>query len=110
MLLAVRSTVTDFGAMTQRVEAMIGLARKASTRYDSDEVREAVDFLAWLLRGNFVLLGAREYEIKDDAYRCIPGSGPRHPRRRGALGLRARPSRSTSSPRRSARWPRRASC
>ena len=61
--------------MTQRVEAMIGLARKASARYDSDEVREAVDFLAWLLRGNFVLLGAREYEIKDDAYRCIPGSG-----------------------------------
>ena len=54
---------------------MIGLARKASSRYDSDEVREAVDFLAWLLRGNFVLLGAREYEIKDDAYRCIPGSG-----------------------------------
>ena len=75
VLLAVRSTVTDFGAMTQRVEGMIGLARKASSRYDADEVREAVDFLAWLLRGNFVLLGAREYEIRDDAYRCIPGSG-----------------------------------
>ena len=75
VLLAVRATVTDFGAMTQRVESMIGLARRASARYDADEVREAVDFLAWLLRGNFVLLGAREYEIKDDAYRCIPGSG-----------------------------------
>jgi glutamate dehydrogenase len=75
VLLAVRATVNDFGAMTQRVESMIGLARKASSRYDSDEVREAVDFLAWLLRGNFVLLGAREYEIRDDAYRCIPGSG-----------------------------------
>ncbi len=75
VLLAVRNAVNDFGAMTQRVETMIGLARKAGTRYDSDEVREAVDFLAWLLRGNFVLLGAREYEIKDDAYRCIPGSG-----------------------------------
>ena len=34
-----------------------------------------MDFLAWLLRGNFVLLGAREYEIKDGAYRLIPGSG-----------------------------------
>ncbi|HEY6886126.1 MAG TPA: NAD-glutamate dehydrogenase [Solirubrobacter sp.] len=75
VLQAVRSTVTDFGVMTQRVEGMIGLARKASSRYDSDEVREAVDFLAWLLRGNFVLLGAREYEIRDEAYRCIPGSG-----------------------------------
>src|SRR4051812_47402660 len=75
VLLAVRSTVTDFGAMTQRVESMISLARRASARYDADEVREAVDFLAWLLRGNFVLMGAREYEIRDDAYRCIPGSG-----------------------------------
>ncbi|HET6551660.1 MAG TPA: NAD-glutamate dehydrogenase domain-containing protein, partial [Solirubrobacter sp.] len=74
-LLAVRATVADFGAMTQRVESMISLARKAGTRYPADEVREAVDFLAWLLRGNFVLLGAREYEIRDDAYRCIPGSG-----------------------------------
>ena len=89
VLLAVRSTVTDFGAMTQRVESMIALARRASARYDSDEVREAVDFLAWLLRGNFVLLGAREYEIRDDAYRCIPGSGLGILRRRGALGLRA---------------------
>ena len=61
--------------MTQRVESMISLARRAGTRYDSDEIREAVDFLAWLLRGNFVLLGAREYEITDGAYRCIPGSG-----------------------------------
>ena len=105
-----RSTVTDFGAMTQRVEAMIGLARKASSRYDSDEVREAVDFLAWLLRGNFVLLGAREYEIRDDAYRCIPGSG---------LGILADEERSAyaqpvplvaSSASASARWPRPASC
>src|SRR3954452_987754 len=75
VLQAVRNTVTDFGAMTQRVEAMIGLARRGSARYDSDEVREAVDFLAWLLRGNFVLLGAREYELRDGAYRVIPGSG-----------------------------------
>src|SRR3954447_628359 len=75
VLQAVRNTVTDFGAMTQRVEAMIGLARRGSARYDSDEVREAVDFLAWLLRGNFVLLGARDYELKDDSYRLIPGSG-----------------------------------
>jgi len=75
VLHAVRHTVTDFGAMTQRVESMIGLARKAAARYDPDEVREAVDFLAWLLRGNFVLLGAREYEIRDEHYRCIPGSG-----------------------------------
>ncbi|HWK27375.1 MAG TPA: NAD-glutamate dehydrogenase [Solirubrobacter sp.] len=75
VLLAVRAAVTDFDAMTQRVESMISLARKGTARYDADEAREAVDFLAWLLRGNFVLLGAREYEIRDDAYRCVPGSG-----------------------------------
>lgn len=75
VLAAVRSTVTDFGAMTQRVESMISLARRSASRYDSDDIREAVDFLAWLLRGNFVLLGAREYEITGGAYRCIPGSG-----------------------------------
>src|SRR4051794_2903267 len=75
VLQAVRNTVNDFGAMTQRVETMIGLARRGSARYDSDEVREAVDFLAWLLRGNFVLLGARDYELKDGAYRVVPGSG-----------------------------------
>jgi glutamate dehydrogenase len=74
-ILAVRATVTDFGPMTQRVEDMIGVARKAASRYDPDEVREAVDFLAWLLRGNFVLLGAREYEIRDGAARLRPGSG-----------------------------------
>jgi glutamate dehydrogenase len=75
VLTAVRHAVSDFNAMTQRVESMITLARNGSSRYDSDEVREAVDFLAWLLRGNFVLLGAREYELKDGAYRVIPGSG-----------------------------------
>jgi glutamate dehydrogenase len=75
VLSAVRNTVNDFGAMTQRVESMIGVARRGSARYDADDVREAVDFLAWLLRGNFVLLGAREYELKDGAYRVIPGSG-----------------------------------
>ena len=75
VLLAVRHTVTDTGPMTRRVEAMIGLARRAGARYDAGEVREAVDFLAWLLRGNFVLMGAREYEVKDGAYRCVPGSG-----------------------------------
>ena len=99
------ATVTDFGAMTQRVEAMIALARKASARYDSDEVREAVDFLAWLLRGNFVLLGAREYEIKRRRLPLHPRLRARHPRRRGALGLRARRCRSTSSRTRCARWP-----
>jgi glutamate dehydrogenase len=87
-ILAVRATVTDFGPMTQRVESMIGVARRAASRYDPDEVREAVDFLAWLLRGNFVMLGAREYEIRDGSVRLRPGSG---------LGILADEERSTFS-------------
>ena len=33
---------------------------------------EAVDFLAWLLRGNFVLLGAREYDFCQDGRSARP--------------------------------------
>ena len=68
--------------------AMIELARDGSARYDADEVDETVDFLDWLLRGNFVFLGSREYELTDDAYRVRPRLRARHPRRRGALHLR----------------------
>ena len=66
-------------------------ARAARARYDADEVDEAVDFLEWLLRDNFVFLGAREYEIaRRRATASSPAPGLGHPRRRGALGLRAR--------------------
>ncbi|HET9507865.1 MAG TPA: NAD-glutamate dehydrogenase domain-containing protein [Gaiellaceae bacterium] len=74
-LLAVRGVVADFPAMTERVDDMVTVARAGTTRYPRDEVHEVADFLEWLLQGNFVLLGAREYDFADGAIRVVPGSG-----------------------------------
>jgi len=75
VLAAVRAAVADFPAMTSRVGDMAALARAGAGRYAPDEVREVTDFLGWLLRGNFVLLGAREYDFAGGAIRVVPGSG-----------------------------------
>ena len=74
-LVAVRKVVTDFQAMTERVDDMITVARAGTARYPRDEVHEVADFLEWLLRGNFVLLGAREYDISEAGICVIEGSG-----------------------------------
>jgi glutamate dehydrogenase len=72
---AVRATVKDFPAMTARVGEMAATARAGADRYAPDEVREVTDFLGWLLRGNFVLLGAREYDFSGGEIRVVEGSG-----------------------------------
>ena len=74
-LVAVRKVVTDFEAMTERVDDMITVARAGTSRYPRDEVHEVADFLEWLLRGNFVLLGAREYDISEKGICVVDGSG-----------------------------------
>ena len=74
-LVAVRKVVTDFQAMTERVDDMVTVARAGTPRYPRDEVHEVADFLEWLLRGNFVLLGAREYDISEQGICVISGSG-----------------------------------
>jgi glutamate dehydrogenase len=75
VLEAVRACVRDFPAMTERVHDMSALARGARERYAPDEIREVADFLNWLLQGNFVLLGAREYDFTGEVIRVVPGSG-----------------------------------
>ena len=75
VLQAVRGVVADFPAMTERVDDMVTVARAGTTRYPRDEAHEVADFLEWLLQGNFVLLGAREYDFSDGAIRVVPGSG-----------------------------------
>ena len=55
--------------MTERVDDMITVARAGTARYPRDEVHEVADFLEWLLKGNFVLLGAREYDFSDGTIR-----------------------------------------
>jgi glutamate dehydrogenase len=71
----VRAVVRDFPAMLERTNAMIKLARAGAVRYEADEVEEVVDFLAWLQRGEFVYLGAREYDFTEEGITLVPGSG-----------------------------------
>ncbi len=75
VLAAVRATVRDFPAMLERVSAMVKLARAGASRYPTDEVEEVVDFLVWLQRGEFVFLGAREYDFTQESISLVPGSG-----------------------------------
>ena len=74
-LVAVRKVVTDFKALTERVDDMVTVARAGTARYPRDEVHEVADFLEWLLKGNFVLLGAREYEISEAGICVVADSG-----------------------------------
>ena len=75
VLEAVRKVVNDFQAMTERVDDMITVARAGTARYPRDEVHEVADFLEWLLNGNFVMLGAREYDISEAGICVVQGSG-----------------------------------
>ena len=79
--------VADFPAMTERVGDMVKLARAGAARYPHDEVDEVADFLDWLLHGNFILLGAREYDIAERGHLRRRRLRARDPARRG--GVRA---------------------
>ena len=61
--------------MTERVDDMVTVARAGTARYPRDEVHEVADFLEWLLKGNFVLLGAREYDISEQGICVVADSG-----------------------------------
>ena len=75
----VRLAVRDFEPMQQIITRMIEITRRGTTRYDTEEVDESVDFLEWLLDDNFVFLGYREYAIsatdQGPALAAIPDSG-----------------------------------
>ena len=75
VLEAVRACVADYPAMVERVEAMREAAGAAGARYAEDEIREAQQFLSWLLQGNFVLLGAREYDYGGGTVAAVLGTG-----------------------------------
>jgi len=75
----VRLAVRDFRTMEERLGRMIVTAKAAAVLYGSDEVKETVAFLEWLLQENFVFLGYREYELIDSpqgrALHAVPRSG-----------------------------------
>src|SRR5882724_10659968 len=71
VLADVRRVVRDFPALRERTDHMVEVARAGAARYDEDEVTEVVAFLQWLARDNFIFLGARDYELVDDALRVV---------------------------------------
>jgi glutamate dehydrogenase len=75
VLADVRRVVRDFPALRERIGEMVEVAQAATARYEDDEVQEAVAFLRWLARDNFILLGARDYEVRDGALQVVAGSG-----------------------------------
>jgi glutamate dehydrogenase len=75
VLADVRRVVRDFPALRARVDEMVEVARAGSARYESDEVDEVIAFLHWLARDNFIMLGARDYEVRDGSLRVVEGSG-----------------------------------
>ena len=79
MLVDTGRAVRDFRPMLEVVSRMTNLAQQASPRYSKQEVEEVVAFLRWLREGNFVFLGAREYEVTPSPdgpmVQAVPGSG-----------------------------------
>jgi glutamate dehydrogenase len=67
VLVDVQAAVRDFDAMSDRVPALVEAAQAAGARYSQDEIEETVLFLWWLLDGNFVFLGYREYTIDGES-------------------------------------------
>ncbi len=59
--------VGHHGALRERMRAAAEALQAAHTRAAPEEVAEAVAFLRWLGDGNFIFLGARDYQYPRDA-------------------------------------------
>lgn len=57
----VRSVVNDFKAMQERLGEAIDTYKTTQIPGSSDELWEAIHFLEWMEKGNFIFLGMREY-------------------------------------------------
>jgi len=75
----IHAVVRDFEPMTRAVDRMVGVAEAGRSRYPIEDVYETTAFLRWLLDGNFVFLGFREYRITgkgaERSLCVVPGSG-----------------------------------
>ncbi|MTH97171.1 NAD-glutamate dehydrogenase [Roseibium sp. RKSG952] len=67
VLADVRAAVTDFRPMRERLADAIGTYKYRATQLDgnTDELWEAIHFLEWMEKGNFIFLGMREYKFDD---------------------------------------------
>ena len=87
-LVAVRKVVTDFQAMTERVDDMVTVARAGTARYPRDEVHEVADFLEWLLKRQLRAAGRPRVRHLRAGHLRHPRLRPRNPARRGAVDVR----------------------
>ena len=75
VLTDVQAAVRDFKEMTDRVPELVEAARASGARYAPDEIEETELFLWWLLDGNFVFLGCRDYVLEGGLLSVAPGRG-----------------------------------
>ncbi|TYC52545.1 NAD-glutamate dehydrogenase [Rhodobacterales bacterium] len=64
VLSSVRSVVTDFKPMQERLAEAIDTYKTTQISGSSDELWEAIHFLEWMGNDNFIFLGMREYKFE----------------------------------------------
>ncbi|GLS04150.1 NAD-glutamate dehydrogenase [Chitiniphilus shinanonensis] len=96
-LTALETAVTDWPAMTGQLGRTLAQLRESPPPLAEDELSESIAFLQWLLDGQFVFLGCREYRFEETEFgtqlMIVPDSGLGLLRDSGAGG----PSRTFAS-------------
>ena len=75
VLAEVRDAVADWHDMRARTAQLIAEMKSNPPPTAGDEITEAIEFLEWLVRDNFVLLGVREDSYDEAANRLVAVSG-----------------------------------
>jgi glutamate dehydrogenase len=75
----VREAVEDWHKMHAKVEEVVAGLRSDPPPLDTEEVRQAGEFLTWLAEEHFTFLGFKEYKLEahddGDHLRAVPGTG-----------------------------------
>jgi len=76
-LAQVRSIVTDWLPMRDRMREIVAECEQNPPPLDSDELAEDLEFLRWVAKEHFTFIGYREYTLADDATRlqAVPDTG-----------------------------------
>src|SRR6185295_5759494 len=77
VLADVRAAVSDWRAMLRRVGEVIAELKANPPPLPVGEIAEAIQFMEWLVAGNFTFLGMRDYALapKADGLDAVAGSG-----------------------------------
>src|SRR5262249_10815840 len=75
----VRAAVQDWGAMKERMSAVLARLDEARNGVPRTELDEGRAYLDWLMNDHFTFLGCRDYVLEraggEDVLRIVPGSG-----------------------------------